>query len=254
MRDPFFAVFERNQEIEWASVEHPAAQRFFTAELARDIDCFVLYDMPGIEFVPSGAPRFFEPPTHFKNGLRALTEAGMPFVILHHAIAAWPAWPEWAELVGGQFLYQPMKSRGRDLPDSGYRLDVTHTIRPVLDHPITEGVEPFELVDELYLAPVFEDTIDPLFRSDYAFVDANFYSARKALEGKLNCRDDWSHPPGSNVVGWIKTHRKSPIAYLQFGDGPSAYANPSFEKILANAIRWASSEAARDWARLRAAS
>jgi len=247
-RDPFFAVFERNLEIEWASVEHPAAQHFFTPELAREFDCYVLYDMPGIEFVPGAAPVFFEPPEHFKQGLTGMMEIGAPLVVLHHALAAWPAWPEWAEIVGGQFLYQPMPSRGRDLPDSGYRLDVAHTISPVCDHPITEGIEPFELVDELYLAPVFEDSITPLFRSDYEFVDSNFYSARRALEGKLNCRDDWSHPPGSNIVGWVKNSEKSPIVYLQFGDGPSAYENPSFQKILSNAIRWAASEAARKWA------
>jgi type 1 glutamine amidotransferase len=247
-RDPFFAVFERNHEIEWANVEHPAAQRFFTPELAREFDCYVLYDMPGIEFVPGAAPIFFEPPDHFKQGLREMTQSGAPLVVLHHALAAWPAWPEWSEIVGGQFLYQPMASRGQNLPDSGYRLDVSHTISPVCDHPITEGIEPFELVDELYLAPVFEDSITPLFRSDFEFVDSNFYSARRALEGKLNCRDDWSHPPGSNLVGWVKVHDRSPIVYLQFGDGPSAYENPSFQKILANAIRWAASEAAREWA------
>ena len=247
-RDPFFAVFERNHEIEWANVEHPAAQRFFTKELAHEFDCYVLYDMPGIEFVPGAAPVFFDPPDYFKRGLREMTQMGFPFVVLHHALAAWPAWPEWAEIVGGQFLYQPMASRGHDLPDSGYRLDVAHTISPVSDHPISEGIEPFELVDELYLAPIFEDSITPLFRSDFDFVDSNFYSASRALEGKLNCRDDWSHPPGSNIVGWVKTYGRSPIVYLQFGDGPTAYEHPSFQKILSNAIRWAASESARQWA------
>lgn len=247
-RDPFFAVFERNLEIEWASVEHPAAQHFFTPELARQFDCYVLYDMPGIEFLPGAPPIFFEPPEHFKQGLTGMMQMGAPLVVLHHALAAWPAWPEWAEIVGGQFLYQPMASRGHDLPDSGYRLDVAHTISPVSDHPITEGIEPFELVDELYLAPIFEDSITPLFRSNYEFVDSNFYSARRAIEGKLNCRDDWSHPPGSNIVGWVKTCEKSPIVYLQFGDGPSAYENSSFQKVLSNAIRWAASESARQWA------
>ena len=248
-RDPFFAVFERNPTIEWAHVEHPAAQRFFTPELARDFDCFVLYDMPGIEFVPGAAPVFFPPSEDFKNGLRSILQMGMPLVVLHHALAAWPAWPEWAEIVGGQFLYQPMTSRGRALPDSGYRLDVKHTISPDPHHPITAGIEPFEILDELYLAPVFEDSITPILRSNFDFVDTNFYSARRALEGKLNCREGWAHPPGTNIVGWVKHHANSPIVYLQFGDGPSAYENPSFQQILANAIRWAASESGRAWAR-----
>ena len=45
-----------------AHVEHPAAQSFFTPELARDFDCYVLYDMPGIEFKPGATPVFFDPP------------------------------------------------------------------------------------------------------------------------------------------------------------------------------------------------
>jgi type 1 glutamine amidotransferase len=248
LRDPFFSVFERNQEIEWAHVEHPAAQEFFKPDFADRFDCFVLYDMPGIEFVPGGAPLFFDPPEDYKRGLLDLLEVGMPLVVLHHALAAWPAWPEWAEIVGGQFLYQPMESRGRSLPDSGYRLDVAHTVSPACEHPITKGIDPFEIVDELYLAPVFEDSITPLLRSNYDFVESNFYSARRALEGRLNCRAGWSHPRGSNVVGWVKTYARSPIVYLQFGDGPSAYENPSFQKILSNSIRWAASDSARVWA------
>ena len=252
LRDPFFEVFGRVRGIEWANVEHPAAEAFFDPDRAKDYDCYVLYDMPGIEFMPGKAPIFFPPSESFQRGLRGMLDAGAPLVVLHHSIAAWPAWPEWAEIVGGQFLYRPMQSRGRDLPDSGYRLEVAHTVSPVADHPITEGIEPFELVDELYLAPIFEDSIEPLFASDFDFVDANFYSASRALEGKLNDREGWSHPPGSNVVGWVKHAGRSPIVYLQFGDGPSAYAHPTFAKILGNAIHWAASDDAREWAAKRA--
>ncbi|MNF48137.1 Trehalose utilization [compost metagenome] len=171
-RDPFYAVFEQNPEIEWSSVEHPAAQLMFTPQIAQNFDCYVLYDMPGIEFKRhgDGVPRFFEPPRYYKDGLLALLDEGHPLVILHHACAAWPAWPEWAEIVGGQFLYQPMSSRGVARPDSGYRIDVPHRVSPVMQHPITEGVEPFEIVDELYLFEVFEDSVVPLFRSDFGFV------------------------------------------------------------------------------------
>ena len=62
-------------------------------------------------------------------------------------------------------------------------------------------------------------------------------------------REDWTHPPGSNLVGWIKTYRRSPVVYLQFGDGPSAYADANYRKLLGNAIAWVSSQDARDWVR-----
>jgi len=136
------------------------------------------------------------------------------------------------------------------MPDSGYALDVTHTVSPVLNHPITDGIEPFELVDELYLAPVFEDSVTPLFTSDFSFEYQNFSSAALALQGRLNARDDWTHPPGSNLVGWIKTAGNSPIVYLQFGDGASTYQNENYRQILANAIEWACSAQAAHWARI----
>lgn len=254
-RDPFYALFAENPEIEWSSVEHPAAQLMFAPAIARHFDGYVLYDMPGIEFKRhgDGVPVFHEPPESYRNGLLAMLEEGFPLVILHHACAAWPAWPEWAEIVGAQFLYQPMKSRGRDRPDSGYRIDVAHRIMPVADHPITRGIEAFELVDEPYLFEVFEDSVVPLFRSNFPFTAENFFSARLALAGQLNSNAGWTHAPGSNLVGWVKHYRNSPIVYLQFGDGPSAYGNPGFRRVLANAIRWVCSAEARAWARERRA-
>lgn len=248
-RDAFYEVFEANPEIEWSSVEHPVAQRLFNAESAEDFDCFVLYDMPGIEFRAGEAPRFFQPPQFYVDGLHSMFDAGVPFVILHHACAAWPAWPQWAEIVGGHFMYQPGLSRDIEVPDSGYVLEVTHTVTPVAEHPITEGIEPFELTDELYLAHVFEDSVTPLFTSDFAFVDENFSSASLALQGRLNERGDWTHPPGSNLVGWVRAQGNSPIVYLQFGDGPSTYRDENYRRVLANAIRWASSADAQQWAR-----
>ena len=248
-RNAFFSMFEANGEIEWSHAEQPAAQLLFAAEVAARFDCFVLYDMPGIEFRAGGVPGYFEPPAEYVASLRALMDAGHPFVILHHACAAWPAWPEWSEIVGSHFLYQPGESRGQPMPDSGYALDVTHTVTPIAEHPITEGVEPFTLVDELYLAPVFEDSVVPLFVSDFEFVDTNFSSAALALQGQLNARGDWKHPPGSNLVGWVKSAGSSPIVYLQFGDGPSTYNDPNYRQVLANAIRWACSDEAAQWAR-----
>ena len=247
-RTAFFAVFEANDEIVWSHAEHPAAQLLFDPEAAHHFDCIVLYDMPGIAFRADGLPDFFAPSDSHIANVRALLDAGMPLVVLHHACAAWPAWPEWAEIVGAHFLYQAGQSRGNATPDSGYALDVTHTVTPVADHPITAGIEPFTLTDELYLAPVFEDDVEPLFRSDFDFVDTNFSSAALALQGRLNERGDWTHPPGSNLVGWVKRARNSPLVYLQFGDGPTAYRDPNYRKVLANAIRWACSDDAAQWA------
>jgi len=252
-RDPFYDIFESNPRIEWSAVEHPAAQLLFTPEAAKHFDCYVLYDMPGIQFVREGSckPIFHAPPAFYQQGLLAMLEQGTPLVVLHHAIAAWPAWPQWADIVGGRFHYQSAEKTGEKLPDSGYRLHVKHRVSPVSEHPIVAGLPPFDLTDELYLFDVNTDDVEPLLVSDFEFTDRNFFSARRALEGHMNDREGWTHPPGSALIGWVKHYANSPIVYLQCGDSPTAYTHPQFRQLVSNAIDWACSQQARAWVRTR---
>jgi type 1 glutamine amidotransferase len=244
--DPFFAVFDAMDGVEWTHVEHPEALELVAPERATEFDVFVMYDMPGITFNRSesraDAPATFPaPPNGYADAFRALLEAGQPMVFLHHAIAGWPAWEEYAHIVGGRFHYQPASLDGVDYPDSGYRHDVTHTVEVLdLDHPICAGLDPaFEITDELYLFPVFEDEVTPLMRSRHSFVDSEFFSADRAVRGIRNDRTGWSHPPGSNLVAWTKTVGASPIVYIQFGDSPQTYADLNYRRVLTNAVRWA---------------
>jgi len=244
----FFEVFDANDDIAWTHVEHPEALELVEPGRAAEYDVFVMYDMPGITFTRSDPPAEFpDPPDGYPEKFHALLDAGKGMVFLHHAIAGWPAWPEYAEIVGGRFLYQPAVLDGVDHPDSGYRHDVTHTVE-VLDptHPICAGVDPtFEITDEVYLFAVFEDRVTPLMRSSYDFVDTNFYSADRAIRGSRNDRAGWSHRPGSDLVAWTTTVGRSPIAYLQFGDGPETYRDANYRCILANAITWAATTPGR---------
>lgn len=238
VRDAFYALFEALPDVDACHVEHPAAQAFFTPEMASDWDVYVLYDMPGIQFhADRSPPTLVAPPDRFVDGFRRLLDVGHGFVFLHHALAGWPAWDDYASILGGRFLYQP----DGDQPDSGYRLDVKAHIAVVdPDHPVVAGLgEGFDLVDELYLAQISEDQVEPLLRSDFDFVDQNFFSTANAVAGHRGSREGWSHPPGSNLVGWVRPHPASRIVYLQPGDGPEAYANPHYRTLLGNAIGWA---------------
>lgn len=248
-RDAFFGMFDAIN-VNWTHVEQPAARLFFSPENAEPYDALVMYDMPGITFSPGG-PTFETPGEAYKESLLALLEAGKGMVFMHHAIAGWPAWEEYAEIVGGRFLYMAGELRGQSLPDSGYRHKVEHTLSVLKDHPVTRDLpETFTMTDELYLSEVFEDSIEPLLASDYAFTRNNFYSATRAVaEGKMFDNEGWQHEDASNLVGWIKTYRNSPIAYIQGGDDPDAYANEHYQKLLENAIHWAASADALEWAR-----
>ncbi len=252
-RDAFFKVFDALSGVRWTHVEQPAAQVFFEPELAKAYDAFVLYDMPGIAFRGSARPDFASPPTTLTRNMEKLLEDGFGMVFLHHAVAGWPAWEEYAEIIGGRFQYVPGDLRGKRRMDSGYRHAVSHHIDVVADHPVTQGLPPqFEITDELYLFEVFEDSVVPLLRSTHEFTAKNFYSAAKVvLEGKMFDNTGWDHDRGSNLIGWAKHYRNSPIVYLQCGDDSLAYDNPHYRTLLANAIAWVGSDEAHQWARQR---
>jgi len=261
-RDAFLGVFDAmvaDPDSSVSRVEHleqPEAQAAFAEGAASEFDVFVFYDMPGIEFTGGDPPaRFHPPPPGFQRDALGLLERGQGMVFLHHAIAGWPTWDAWAEIVGGRFHYRPASLGGVSYPDSGYRHEVRHEVEVVAPaHPIAAGLPAhFELVDELYLFPLFEDRVDPIFRSKHRFVDEDFWSADRAIRGSLHDREGWAHPPGSDLVGWVKHAGNSPIAYLQFGDGPETYRNPFFRRALSNTIGWAATPEAHHWARARRA-
>lgn len=248
-RDAFFEVLESYEGLAYTAVEQPASQVFLSPRYADDYDAILLYDMPGIDF-SSQPPELVAPPPELKSGLMALLEQGQGLVFLHHAIAGWPLWPEYGEILGGRFLYRPAVVRGEAMPDSGYRHAVSHSVRVVADHPVVAGVDTsFSLTDELYLYQVFTDSVIPLLRSDYTFDRDHFYSAELAVTGQMNSNEGWQHDAGSNLLGWVKSYRNSPIVYLQLGDDAAVYQNPNFRRLLHNALRWVASPQAHAWAR-----
>lgn len=240
---PFFDIFASLPGISWESTTSPS--------LGSDV--VVFYDMPGLRFTRGHPPVEMVAPTpEQRRVFDEFAAHGTGLVFLHHAVASWPAWSEFAEIVGARFHYRANRLRGVDYPDSGYLFDVEHTVT-VIDrtHPVCEGLgESFTLVDELYCYPVFESDVFPLMRTNFPTDDSSrFYSADLAIRGRMNSAEGWSHPPGSNLVSWVKSHGNAPVVYLQFGDGPVTYSNASFRTVLGNAIRWTSSDDARAWAR-----
>jgi len=243
-REPYFAMLaavqEEHQLGEITHVEHPAAPGVFHPDTLSAFDCVLFYDMPGIGFGANG-PTYTDPPEAFKRQLIQATERGVGLVFTHHAIAGWPLWEAYAELIGGRFCYTPQTLRGQAVPDSGYRHKVTHNVTVLAEHPVTAGVAArFEMTDELYLSQVFTEDVMPLLASDYEFEAANFYSASKAVvDGEMFSNAGWSHPTGSNLVGWTRQKNESRIVYLQGGDDPEAYASKNYQRLIGNAIRWA---------------
>ncbi|MGB3771915.1 MAG: ThuA domain-containing protein [Rhodococcus sp. (in: high G+C Gram-positive bacteria)] len=213
--------------------EHPEAD-LGPDDLAR-FDVSLHYDMPGTLPAPA------DPPTAVRAAVAAAPTSGHGYVVLHHAIASWAAWDDWAEFVGGRYLYRAGVVRGVDCKDSGYRHAVPQTIS-VADpsHPIVRTIPPsFDLVDETYLCEIFEDDVTPLLRTDADMTDAVHWSTELAIAGRRDERDGWTHPPGSQLVGWTKTNGRSRLVYLQPGDKAPTLSHPVYRRLVAEALRWA---------------
>ena len=234
--EPFAAMLASLEGWTVTHLVHPEAERMVGEGCADGADAILFYDMPGYTF-GDGQVTARPPSEAFRRAIIARFAAGRGAVAMHHALAGWALWPEWHELLGGRFLYQPGEVRGRAQPDSGYRHDVTYTAQVVADHPVTRGLpREFPVTDELYLAPVFGDDIEPLIRARHDFVRNNFYSAAAAVAGRMFDNAGWAHADGSDCVAWAKPALNARLVYLQFGDGPATYANPNVRTVLANAL------------------
>jgi type 1 glutamine amidotransferase len=257
-REPFYQMFDSfGQDVTWMHVDHPAAEAFMTPKYSSMYDVLVFYDMNGAQadlgrsrqvpvnppnpaLWPRGTKIQVDPPSdNLKKGFPALLQQGKGIVFFHHALASWiHSWPEYVEVMGGACDWgNPINIRGVQHPQSGF-FGMTPQHIAVVDksHPITQGLgDGFDIVDESYSCPMFEDSVHPLLRTDFVPADHN-----------RNLAAGWKY---SNLAGWVKTAENSPVAYIQMGHGPAAWANPQYRKLMLNAIKWAASPEAMAWAK-----
>ena len=254
----FHAMFDESPGLNATFVEQPAAQVLLQPENVSEYDAVLFYDMWGIR--GDGGDGSRQPSDRYRSAIEAALESGVGLVLSNHALVQWPEWPLWREISGGSFMLNEGMLYGEKVPGSGYRggagqpeRNATHRLRPATPgHPVVAGLEDgFEIVDEIYLKTSgFERNPDivPLLRSDYAFVQENFTPPPLATAAE---QASWKHPQGSNLIVWAKRTRNSPVVAMDSGDGPLAYANPAFRRLLSNALHWVASPEAKAWAAAR---
>lgn len=251
-RQSFFAFFDAlGEAITWTHVEQPAAQAFWNPKLAANYDVFVYFDALGREKLklPDGTTGFAVPPKASQDGFEDLLKSGKGMVFFHHAISAWNhTWDEYSEVVGGACDWgNPVTKRGVKYPYSGAQVNVkqhTSVVPEAKGHPIVEGLEGgFDIVDEAYHCPYFEDSLHPLLRTDFVATPDKFINA--------NNRDPSfkDAPTASNLEAWYKSAENSPIVYIQHGHDKQAWENENYQKLMTNAIKWAASDEALKWAK-----
>ena len=210
-REAFFAMFDSFQDIRLAEISHPEILDFFGTDSIRSFDAIVFYDMPEQVILTD---------TQKQNFLKFFEE-GAPAIFLHHSLLSYRQWEQFPEIIGGRYYNKsPLITDQGDTLQSVYQHDVRHKVSIVnAEHPITLGMDDFEILDEVYNHYYVKDDVEVLLTTDHHL------SGRK--------------------LGWVNTFGNSRIVFLINGHNETAYENPNFRKLLYNAIQWTASQKKR---------
>jgi type 1 glutamine amidotransferase len=140
-----------------------------------------------------------------REALERLGETDQGIVVLHHALLAFRAWPFWSNLVG-------IEQRGRGFHPN-QRLKV-HIADP--DHPITQGMEDWEIVDETY-------TVDEPGPDNHVILTTD-------------------HDKSMNALAWTRRFGEARVFCYASGHDARAFENPNFQTVLARGIAWTAAE------------
>jgi type 1 glutamine amidotransferase len=193
----FIQMFEALPDISFEMALKPEAWKMLAA--GKEFDVFVFYDMWG------------DISDDEKQVFLNEFEKGTGMVFMHHSLASHPEWPEYVQLIGGKY----------NLPDhtadtslrSDYKHDIVLQVRVVdKSHPVTAGLEDFQILDEGYSNTTQLPGVQPLLET--------------------------THPDCDRYIAWTHSVRNSKVVYLMGGHDKHAYENPSFRKLVINAINY----------------
>lgn len=122
-------------------------------------------------------------------------------------------WPEYRQLVRRVWNHE---GRG-DLPKSGHDAFGPYTVRITeVVHPITEGLDDFEVMDELYFHQHGEEPIEPLI----------------VAHSKITKRDE--------PLAWVYQYGEGRVFQTLLGHSEKTYKSPEASAMLRRAVLWAS--------------
>ncbi len=194
----FYTLFQGYPDVRWDHKVHRAPADGYVRDMAKRYDVLVLYDM---EQDAPDVPR---------QNLMEFVRAGGGVVALHHALASVQAWKAFHDLIGGKYLQKSEAGR----PPSTYQHDVRTRIQVVdRSHPVTRGIEDFELEDEVYGGLWVAPDAHVLLTTD--------------------------HPASTKAIAWVTPNAHARVVTIQPGHGEPAFAHASYRQLVVQAIRWA---------------
>jgi type 1 glutamine amidotransferase len=151
----------------------------------------------------------------------ATVEAGKPYLGLHAASLPFRAQMTYIRENDGAWPTQPAPNEHLNATQIQYltmlgSAFLTHPpVRPfgvhVVDrhHPVTRGIDDFEIEDELYE------------------IVGDMTGLHLLVEGE-----------GERPLGYVKTHGQGTIVYMALGHGSTALANPHLQRMYVQAAHW----------------
>ncbi|TYA69842.1 ThuA domain-containing protein [Seonamhaeicola marinus] len=154
--------------------------------------------------------KYYEESKGTKEKYVNLTNAGVGMVFLHFTLSSQPNWDEYHEIIGGKWFlgkFTPEKSKR-----STYFIDRKVDIK-VADkkHPVTKGLKDFTLTDVFYGNIYLRDGVHVLLDSD---------------------NEDLA------PIAWTQKYNNSKVVYIIPGYSKKAFGNPSYKKLVANALTY----------------
>jgi type 1 glutamine amidotransferase len=187
--------------ITYQIAELPVAYEMFLPQNMDKYDVLVFYHM-WQEITDEQAQTFSE-----------CIRNGKPLVVLHHSLCAYDNWPEYFNIIGGKYVHKPTVINGREYPACSYIHDVHFRVK-IADkkHPVTAGLNDFDIFDETYKGYYVEPGVTPILSTD--------------------------EPSSNQLIGWAKVYGKSRVVTLQSGHDVPTFENPNFRKLLKQSIEW----------------
>ena len=145
--------------------------------------------------------------------LKVYKDKGVGLVALHHCEGAFNTWDEYRRIIGARYPLKDQEIDGVPYKTATYKHDVDLTVH-IRDrkHPITKGMDDFEIHDETYKGVWFAKDNHVLLTTD--------------------------HPTSDTTIGWTRSYGKARVAFLQGGHDAKAYANPNYRELIVRSIRW----------------
>jgi putative membrane-bound dehydrogenase-like protein len=139
-----------------------------------------------------------------EKALLDFVASGKGFLPIHSASYMFRNSDAYIELVGALFKEHGTGDFTADILDP--------------DHPVLDGIEPFETWDETYIHERHNEDRTVLM---------------ERVEG--DHREPWT---------WVRTHGKGRVFYTAYGHDQRTWGHPSFQRLIRNAIFWAVGEEA----------